>query len=58
MQEKPWSLGFVGRSELTSTFKALRIGGTCGIDIAPTTFNIKSEDYPLSRRLFVFTPHR
>jgi phosphate transport system substrate-binding protein len=58
VQENPWSLGFVGRSELTPTFKALNIGGTCGIDIAPTTFSIKSEDYPLSRRLFVFTPYR
>jgi phosphate transport system substrate-binding protein len=58
VQDSPWSLGFVGRSELTPTFKTLNVGGACGIDLAPTTFNIKSEDYPLSRRLFVYTPYR
>ena len=39
-----------------SSVKALRLRAGCGIEQAATPFNVKSEDYPLARRLYVFTP--
>jgi phosphate transport system substrate-binding protein len=50
------SIGFLGKSELTPAVTAVSIGGECGLEVAPTSFNIKSEDYLLSRRLYVYTP--
>ena len=36
--------------------KALSLRAGCGIEQAFNAFNVKSEDYPLARRLYVFTP--
>jgi phosphate transport system substrate-binding protein len=36
--------------------KALSLRAACGIEQAFNAFNVKSEDYPLARRLYVFTP--
>jgi len=49
----PNGIGFVGFAYLRNA-KALDITGDCGISSAPNTFNVKSEEYPLSRRLFLY----
>ncbi|MFQ5622992.1 MAG: substrate-binding domain-containing protein [Paracoccaceae bacterium] len=36
--------------------RALAIRGACGLLTPPTVFAIKSEEYPLARRLFLYTP--
>lgn len=46
-------IGFAGFAYLRNA-KALDITSTCGITSAPNTFNVKSEEYPLSRRLFLY----
>lgn len=46
-------IGFVGFAYLRNA-KALEIGNDCGIAYAPTVFNVKTEQYPLSRRLFLY----
>ncbi len=38
--------------------KAVLLQGSCGILSAPTNFSIKTEEYPLSRRLLVYVPDR
>jgi phosphate transport system substrate-binding protein len=38
------------------TIKALSLRASCGIEQAFNAFNVKSEDYPLARRLYVLTP--
>jgi phosphate transport system substrate-binding protein len=38
------------------TVKALSLRAGCGVEQAFNAFNVKSEDYPLARRLYVFTP--
>lgn len=38
------------------TIKALSLRAGCGIEQPFNAFNVKSEDYPLARRLYVFTP--
>ena len=50
----PNGIGFSGFAYLRSA-KALDIATECGITSKPTTFNVKSEEYPLSRRLFLYT---
>jgi phosphate transport system substrate-binding protein len=54
---KPGGIGYAAKALAASTVRALRLKGRCGIETEPTAFNIKSEDYPLSRRLYLFTPH-
>lgn len=46
-------IGFVGFAYLRNA-KALEIANDCGITYGPTVFNVKTEQYPLSRRLFVY----
>ncbi|MGE3228133.1 MAG: substrate-binding domain-containing protein [Hyphomicrobium sp.] len=46
-------IGFVGFAYLRNA-KALEIANECGIAYAPTVFNVKTEQYPLSRRLFLY----
>lgn len=50
----PNGIGFVGFAYLRNA-KALGIGNDCGLAYAPTTFNVKIEQYPLSRRLFLYS---
>ena len=49
----PAGIGFVrfGRSNQA---KALAISGECGMRVAPSTFSIKAEEYPLTRRLSAY----
>lgn len=46
-------IGFVGFAYLRNA-KALEIASECGIVYAPSVFNVKTEQYPLSRRLFLY----
>lgn len=46
-------VGFVGFAYSEGT-KALAISGPCGIQHKPSMLSIKTEDYPLSRRLFLY----
>ena len=38
--------------------KALSIRQECGISAVPTTFAMKTEEYPLARRMYLYTPTR
>jgi len=49
----PGGIGLTGFAELRAT-RALAIRQRCGLISVPTTFNIKTEEYPLSRRLYVY----
>ncbi len=50
------SIGFAPATLVSGSVKALRLKGSCGIEQAATAFNVKTEDYPLARRLYIFTP--
>ena len=50
------SIGFAPATLVGGSVKALRLKGSCGIEQAATSFNVKTEDYPLARRLYMFTP--
>jgi phosphate transport system substrate-binding protein len=53
VENDPYGIGFVGFAYHGDT-KALAINGSCGIQHKPSAFLIKTEDYPLSRRLFLY----
>ena len=50
----PDGIGFAGFAYLRSA-KAVSINTDCGLSFAPTAFSVKTEEYPLSRRLFLHT---
>ncbi len=50
-------IGYSAKALAASTVRPLRLKDQCGIETDPTPFNIKAEDYPLSRRLYLFMPH-
>lgn len=50
----PKGIGFTGIAYQRNA-KALNIVSTCGLIAPPSTFSIKTEEYPLSRRLFLYT---
>jgi phosphate transport system substrate-binding protein len=50
------SIGFAPATLVSGSVKALRLKGSCGIEQEATSFNVKTEDYPLARRLYIFTP--
>lgn len=50
----PNGIGFVGFAYLRNA-RALDVVNDCGIAYAPTVFNVKTEQYPLSRRLYLYT---
>ena len=47
-------IGFTGIAYKNEN-RALSIKESCGIVSAPTVFNIKAEEYPLTRRLYLYT---
>jgi phosphate transport system substrate-binding protein len=53
----PFGFGVTGFSAIRNS-RALALKGTCGIRTSPTRFTLQAEDYPLTRRLFLFTPQR
>ena len=50
----PDGIGFAGFAYLRNA-KAVSISTDCGLSFAPTSFSVKTEEYPLSRRLFLHT---
>jgi phosphate transport system substrate-binding protein len=53
----PNGIGFAGFAYLRSA-KAVSIKTDCGLSFAPTPFAVKTEEYPLARRLFLYTGNR
>lgn len=49
----PNGIGFIGFAYLRDA-KALTLAEGCGTAVEPTTFNVKTEEYPLSRRLYLY----
>jgi phosphate transport system substrate-binding protein len=50
------SIGFAPLGLVDDSVKVLRLRAACGIEQTATPFNVKSEDYPLARRLYLLTP--
>lgn len=50
----PNGIGFVGFAYQRNA-KALSVTNECGMTITSEIFNVKTEEYPLSRRLFLYT---
>jgi phosphate transport system substrate-binding protein len=50
----PSAIGFVGFAYLRNA-KALSLTNECGMTFSPSTFTVKTEEYPLSRRLFLYS---
>jgi phosphate transport system substrate-binding protein len=50
----PGAIGFVALPYIDKS-RALSIASTCGLTSAPSTFTIKTESYPLARRLYLYT---
>jgi len=51
----PRGIGFIGFAYGRSA-KALALTNDCGMVFFPDVFGVKTEEYPLSRRLFLYTP--
>ena len=51
----PLGIGFAGVAYQRNA-KAVNLESSCGLISAPYVFNMKTEEYPLSRRLFLYTP--
>ncbi|RED18111.1 substrate-binding domain-containing protein [Pontivivens insulae] len=50
----PFGIGFTGYAAERNA-RAVGVEEVCGIVTQPTVFNIKAEEYPLARRLFLYT---
>jgi phosphate transport system substrate-binding protein len=48
------SIGFIGFAYVRNA-KAVSLVNECGMTFTPSTFDVKTEEYPLSRRLFLYT---
>jgi phosphate transport system substrate-binding protein len=51
----PGGIGFVALPYVTASNVALKIASNCGLISSPSRFSIKSEEYPLARRLYLYT---
>jgi phosphate transport system substrate-binding protein len=54
----PGAIGFSAVTIVTPSVKSVAVKGSCGIEHLPTRFTVKTEDYPLSRRLYVYAPYK
>jgi phosphate transport system substrate-binding protein len=50
----PSGIGFIGFAYLRNA-KAISLVNECGMTFTPRTFDVKTEEYPLSRRLFLYS---
>lgn len=55
--EDPFAIGVTSRSNTGGTWP-LALKGTCGFELAATRRAVKTEDYPLTAPLFLYTPAR
>ena len=53
----PLGIGFVGIAQQRNA-KALNLQSACGLISRPTRFGMKTEEYPLTRRLYLYSPGR
>jgi phosphate transport system substrate-binding protein len=53
----PNTIGFTGIAYVRNA-RAIAIRSDCGLSFAATSFAVKTEEYPLSRRLFLYTGQR
>lgn len=51
----PLGIGFIGLAYVLSA-KPLAISQSCGLTSLPSEYSVKTEEYPLSRRLFLYNP--
>ena len=51
----PGGIGFIGLAYIRQA-KPLTVAQSCGLAVPTEAFNIRTEEYPLSRRLFLYTP--
>jgi phosphate transport system substrate-binding protein len=49
------AIGYVGWAYVGNKAHALSIINSCGVPVKPTNFEIKTAEYPLTRRLFLYT---
>lgn len=50
----PWAIGFIGLPYINRS-RAVTIASSCGIGSVPSKFSVKTESYPLARRLYLYT---
>ena len=55
VQGDPSAIGYAGFAYLGDN-KALNIVTECGLEFPPSDLYVRTEEYPLSRRLFLYTP--
>lgn len=48
-------IGFIGFAYIRGN-KALKISTACGLQFTPEPFGVRAEEYPLSRRLYMYLP--
>lgn len=53
----PYAIGLTGMAFERSA-RALNVELSCGIIVEPNEFNVKTEEYPLARRLYLYTTGR
>ena len=51
----PGGIGFAGFAYVRNA-RAVALGLACGMTLPPTQFQVRTEEYPLSRRLMLYTP--
>ena len=51
----PNGIGFIGFAYVGNA-KPLTVGTSCGLKFRPEEFSVKTEEYPLSRRLYLYLP--
>jgi phosphate transport system substrate-binding protein len=54
VSKDPGAIGFIGLPYINKNHP-LSIGSTCGLLSAPSKFTVKTEEYPLARRLYLYT---
>lgn len=55
VKSDPYAIGYASIT-FTGGTKALTITDKSGLESVPSVFTVQTEDYPLSRRLFLYTP--
>lgn len=53
----PFAIGITGASEVGNA-KAVSLSGTCGFTLEATRKTVKTEDYPLTAPMFLYSPAR
>jgi phosphate transport system substrate-binding protein len=52
--QDPGAIGFVSQAHIGNA-KAVAIAATGGVPVKPTAFSLSTEDYPFTRRLYLYT---